>query len=533
MITQELADEYMPDRCVRAWGLSLEHFPKYELSDHPDAMGLARKVKYHFYNRINRIAQEEINTYYHLVRKARVKVNGDHINDIITDEQCDILLHMLQNTYSEYRSLVSDQIELIVETMLPNHDPKSAGFLALWLDQKGRDRGRDGRIILRSGKGIRKMFPCLTDKEIETLNDEYRHEFSVKELIIHSGQTRADFARAKHGPIGKLENPDTSSSRKFLGNSCMRYDFIDTRKLPMQPTEAYASGDFTVYWTEDTSGKICSNVIVYDRQDNNQIAAPIYGVCEKSIDTLQELLSEKGISLFTNFNGKSWSGARLLRFDHDDGEYVGPYLDVQPQILSTSACGNYLIVDRHGDISGTTYQGILYGDGQKCSHCGDSIRRGNEYYYNHDTYCSDCYNDLIRQCSYCGDDTEVDECTRVQTENSDYEQYCEHCTNQHTIVTSIGETWLEEHTRVTANGDTISIDEYDNSYFTSDWDGEIYPDHNLATLENGDSVSITEAANHPDYYLCDDSGLWKERPDDNSDDNNSDDNNPSTPITES
>ena len=528
MITQELADEYMPERCVRSWGLALAQFPRYDLGDHPDPLGLARRVRNHFYNRINRIAQEEIDTYYHLIRKARVRVNNDYLENTITEEQCETLLYMLRNTYSEYRSLISDQIELIVETMLPNHDPKSAGFLVLWLDQKGRDRGRDGRITLRSGKGLRKMFPCLTDKEIETLNDEYRHEFSVKELTIHSGQTRADFARAKHGPIGKLENPDTSSGRKFLGNSCMRYDFIDTRRLPMQPTEAYASGDFTVYWTEDTSGKICSNVIVYDRQKDNQIAAPIYGVCEKSIDVLQELLSEKGVELYTHFNGKRWTSARLLRFDHDDGEYIGPYLDVQPQTLSQTCCGKYLFVDPHGSISGTTYQGILYGDGQTCAHCDDSICRGNEYYYNDETYCSDCYHDRIRQCSYCGDDTEVDNCTTVQTEVSDYEEYCEYCTNQHTIVTSSGETWLESDTRVTANNDVISVDEYDASYFTSDWDGEIYPDYTQASLENGDSVSTTEAANHPDYYFCDDTGLWKEKPDDNSDDNDQ-----TTTITES
>jgi len=296
----------------------------------------------------------------------------------------------------------------------------------------------------------------------------------------------------------------------------------------MQPTEAYASGDFTVYWTEDNSGKICSNVIVYDGSENKPVAAPIYGVCEKSIDTLQELLSEKGIEPYAYHGGRGWSGARLLRFDHGDGEYIGPYLDVQPQSLSHGACGKYLVISRNGDISGTTYQGILYGDGQSCAHCDDSISRGNEYYFNDETYCSDCYHDRVRQCSYCGDDTANHECTTVQTECSDYEEYCECCTNQHTVITSSGETWLEQDTRVTANNAVISIDEYNASYFTSDWDGEVYPDHQTAPLENGDVVSMTEAANHDDYYYCEDSGLWKERPDDNSDDNN-----PSTPITES
>ena len=95
MITRELADEYMPDRCVRAWGLSLKQFPRYYLGDHPDPLGLARRVRNHFYSRVNRIAQEEVDTYSHWVRRARIRVNNDYADDLITEEQFDTLLHML------------------------------------------------------------------------------------------------------------------------------------------------------------------------------------------------------------------------------------------------------------------------------------------------------------------------------------------------------------------------------------------------------------------------------------------------------
>jgi hypothetical protein len=78
MITQELANEYMPERCVRSWGLALAQFPKYDLTDEPDPLGLARRVRQHFYSRISGIAAEEIDNYYYAVRKARTKVNDDY-----------------------------------------------------------------------------------------------------------------------------------------------------------------------------------------------------------------------------------------------------------------------------------------------------------------------------------------------------------------------------------------------------------------------------------------------------------------------
>ena len=117
--------------------------------------------------------------------------------------------------------------------------------------------------------------------------------------------------------------------------------------------------------------------------------------------------------------------------------------------------------------------------------------------------------------------------TTVQTASSDYEEYCPHCVAQNTVITNSGETWLEEDTRETAEGWTISCDDYDSDYFTSDWDGEIYPNDLQAELENGDLVAGSELLDNGNYYYCDADGVWKEKTDDNDDDN------PTTPNTES
>ena len=518
MISYDLADRFIPEIKVRDWHRAARLFPDYAVNSSPDHLGLARRVKTWLEPRIKRIALEELDEMYYAMRRAKQEIYVAAEDNTISHEDTCTLIYMLRELFEDRKLYMLQSIELIHSVMLPNVEPKSAGFMVLWPDQKGRHKGREGRIMVRSGKGIRRMFPCLSDKEVEMLNDAYRHEFSIKELTIKSGQTRADFAHAKHGTIGKVENPDTSHARKNLNNSCMRYDFTDRHRLTHQPTEAYASGDFTIYWTEDDKGHICSNCIVYDGSEKGTVAAPIYGVCEKSMDKLQDHLSDLGIEMYSYHNNKSWQGAKLLRFDHSEDEYIAPYLDVAPQSLRTSCDGKFLVVDRCGEISATTYQGILYGSSQTCDICDDGIRRDAQMHFNDNVYCQDCYSDNISQCSYCGDDEANDEMTTVQTATSDYEQYCPHCVAQHTVVTNNGETWLEEDTILTADGLTISCDDYNSDYFTSDWDNGIYINDLLETLENGDIVAASELVDNGNYYYCDTDCVWKEKTDDDDDD---------------
>ena len=313
MISYDLADRFIPEIRVRDWHRATRLFPDYDVHSSPDHLGLARRVKTWLEPRIKRIALEELDEMYYAMRRAKQEVYVAAEDRTISTDEAETLIYMLRELFEDRKLYLLQSIELIHSVMLPNVEPKSAGFMVLWPDQKGRYKGREGRIMVRSGKGIRRMFPCLSDKEVEMLNDAYRHEFSIKELTIKSGQSRADFAHAKHGTIGKVENPDTSHARKNLNNSCMRYDFTDRHRLTHQPTEAYA--------------------------------APIYGVCEKSMDKLQDHLSDLGIEMYSYHNNKSWQGAKLLRFDHSEDEFIAPYLDVAPQSLRASCDGKFLVVD--------------------------------------------------------------------------------------------------------------------------------------------------------------------------------------------
>jgi len=523
MISYDLADRYIPEISLRPWDKTLKSFPDYSIVSDPPSLGLARRVKNWIEPRIQRLANQELDQMYYTLRQAKRDCWEAAEAGDITEQEADTLIYMMTAMSRNYRYYVPLAIQLILSAMLPNVEPASAGFMVLWPDQKGRNKGREGRIMVRGGKGIRRMFPCLSDKEIEILNDAYRHEFSVRELTLKSGQSRANFAHAYHSPMGKLENPDTTSARKNLGNSCMRYNFTDTRQLRFQPTEAYGSGDFTIYWTEDAKGLICSRCVVLTAKETPR-AAPIYGVCEKSLDMIQTALEANGTELY-NSRHSNWEGGRLLRFDHDEGEYIAPYLDVMPQSLNEDAHDDkYLIIDAGGDINASSYQGILYGSSCRCESCGDNVTQYDSMSHDGDTYCQDCYYERVTSCEYCGDDTDNDDIIRVQTMNGE-ENWCNHCGRNHTEVTDSGERWHDEFVMSTAHSVTISQEEYDDDHFTSDWDLQIYPHSEMADIEDGSIVGLSEVSDNPDYFYCNDSEIWKEKTDDND--------NPTTLHTES
>ena len=519
MVTRNVADLFIPETGIRNWGKSVELFPSYDLKEDVSNLGLARRVKQWFHTEIKRIVDLEVDTMYYKKRRALQSISDQAEQGLLSQDEAEELEFMINTMFMAKRTLVAQQIEFVLNTMLPNCDPLSAGFMVLWCNQRGRDKGREGRITLRSGKGIRRMFPCLDDKEIEELNDKYRHEFSVRELTLKWGQTRENFAHAYHHEMGKLENPTTCYQRKNLGNSCMRYNFKDrphAQNLPMQPTEAYASGDFTIYWTEDEKGLVCSRCVVRDAGvagNTPPMAAPIYGVCEKSLDIIEEKLKSIGAELY-NTRTMVWTGARLLRFDLDENEYVAPYLDVQPQYVAEDENDDkYLIIDRAGAINASSYQGILYGANTRCYNCRECVDHNELHNLRGDDYCQDCYYNLVSNCEYCGDDAENDDTQTVHTMNGT-ECWCNHCAHNHTEVTDSGETWHDEYVLLTHNGKTISQEEYDDEYFTSDWDGDIYHTNMMVDYEDGSVISVLEVRGTGFYYYCKDSETWKENDDD-------------------
>jgi hypothetical protein len=70
-----------------------------------------------------------------------------------------------------------------------------------------------------------------------------------------------------------------------------------------------------------------------------------------------------------------------------------------------------------------------------------------------------------------------------------------------------------DDTLQTIDGDVISQRDYDDSYFTSDWDGEVYHIDDLRLTVDGDSVSVSELEASPDkWWKSSEDGLWHRTP---------------------
>ena len=288
----------------------------------------------------------------------------------------------------------------------------------------------------------------------------------------------------------------------------MRYDFDN---LPMHPAEAYASGDFTIVYALDQNDLVAGRCVVYTANQPPQ-AGPIYGVSEQAIDCIQERLELMGTDMMHN---ASWKGAKLRRVEYDGG-FIGPYLDLTPQSLDDM--GDHLVVASRGEIDASQYNGVLGNHHTTCCQCSERLSE-DEYWYSEHTsehYCESCYYDEHVYCDYWQETVHQDQtytCWRVgyggQHESVQVYEGIIHDGGTF-IMCSDHEYWHEDDVMYCEYEDEhISPDSIDE-YFTSDWDGELYPNEIMCTLTDGDVVAKIELDEHTGIWQKNDDGEWEE-----------------------
>lgn len=264
--------------------------------------------------------------------------------------------------------------------------------VSLYQNRADWERGR--RTVLKVGRAVRMVYPHFTDKEVQTWVDKINHKFSPRNYILHTGTSAQDFVHAYTHKQSPYENPRTTSSRKCLADSCMRYDFVGNEGFDWHPVEAYASGDFMIVWTEDDDGRIGSRAVVSIHGDK-WVAGPVYGVCEKSLDMIEEYITSHDGYLFKD--NKDWTGARVCKLDSGDDRYVGPYFDSGECLRDD---GKFFVVDPNGSIGTSDHQGYFeYDDRPMCYSCDC---RGHSDYMTHTedgtVYCEGCYHERFTFC---------------------------------------------------------------------------------------------------------------------------------------
>ena len=366
---------------------------------------------------------------------------------------------------------------------------------------------RDIHTSMRPGKALRTIFPELSDVELEQMVDAFRHAFPVGDYTLKVGSEREDFKKAYAGDQAPYQNIYTTSARKSLANSCMRYDF---GHLPCHPAEAYASGDFKIYWTELPDGRIGSRCVVYFPEEDNPQAGPIYGVDEHSVDIIADKLASEGARLFPS----NWEGARLLRIEHRGEGFIAPYVDGRIQSLYDN--GEYLVVDSAGNIDASDYGGVLASTYAHCYECGCALDEEDTYTSEDgDCYCDCCYHEVYTTCEITHTECRRSDSYEVQREGYrgrvEYIIVCEDVYENDCVETLSHGIWLKDDCLETYDGEWVPSRYSSDTHFTSDWDGQLYPLEWFAETLDGDTVSVTEIEDKKssgENWVTNSDGLW-------------------------
>lgn len=361
----------------------------------------------------------------------------------------------------------------------PRRSSEYKGKISLF--QSAINRDMDKRIAMKPGRAIKYMFPELPDSYIESLVDEFRKDFSEKTLNVTISGSWRDFKRAYSGKQADMENPSTTYSRKSLACSCMRYEFDH---LSAHPAEAYASGDFKIIYTHDDDERIHSRCVVYMKHESGKPqAGPVYGVCEASIDRVEEELRNMKATFYSN---SEWVGAKLKRLEHNgrDDQFIAPYLDVEPRLLKEYN-SEYLMVDNYGNIDASTYSGVLTTGNIQCDNCGDYTHEDDTMYseYLQERMCDDCFHDRHFYCDWISDYVNYDEGVTVYIMTRwgvDTETVSEQNRDDNYFLCSDGKYWHEDDVNWCEDEqEWISPNDMDQ-YFISDVDHELYHQDKMA-----------------------------------------------------
>lgn len=415
-----------------------------------------------------------------------------------------------RDLFSDMRILKDVPAQVRLLCFSPSLSKITPGQISIW---ESNDKLKTNRkTSMKPGRAIRKMFPELTDAELEKVVDAYRAEFPAKKYTLREGREREDFKKAYSGEMERYENIYTTGHRKSLANSCMRYPFDS---LDAHPGEAYASGEFSIFYTVSERGLIGSRCVVWWGKDGRSpVAGPIYGVDETSIDMVQEELDKIGAKLVEN--GHSWLGAQLLDIPDGPHRKILPYLDCSPKFVNES-----LVVSnvRGNGYDLSSYEGSIYPSNHLCcENCGDLIYEGEEEYYNDDVYCEHCFDDRFSYCDHFNEAFPRDEMVEVYQHGTWYRSsrltvHESAVDNGDFIECDSGEIWRAED--VTYVGD-IAVDPADlrDNYFQSDWDGEYHRNETLIEVSckpegPTDTISLDEI--DVNDYEIDEDGVYNKK----------------------
>lgn len=399
-------------------------------------------------------------------------------------------------------------------------DPKvsranGADQIAIYCTAKERHIPK--RVAMKPGKAFRRILGNLPDLIVDKMVDGFKRKFDSAGYEVIWGSERSDFKTAYLGSnYAPMENITFSGFRKSLANSCMRYSFGDG----IHPAEFFASGDFRIiYVKRKDTGAICARSVCRvdsDRTPGKEIVsfAPIYGTNDNAINLIESEYEKRGAVCADE--GDYWQGVRYLYIPMGSDSAYATYQDCGPCSAFLSDCGKYLIADYGSPINLCSTSGFVQIEGRcKCCQCMESLDDDCQTDDNGNNYCDDCYSDRFGYCESCEETFDRDEFTLAYSAGrySPNESYvCPNCLRRHytecTEGRDSGDYWKDDETYETNDGETISVRDYEDSYFTSDFSGQIFDYSERVETDSGESWTESECEDEG-YSLWSD-GVWHE-----------------------
>ena len=258
-----------------------------------------------------------------------------------------------------------------LDFMWPNFEVfGETDFLWVWPNSSARMKGKAGRTKMKPGKVFRALLrDDVSDVEVERLVDLFKETFKKDSYTFHQGKDVESFLHAYTSERGQDRNFPTSSDYKRICDSCMRYDkdHFDTHA---HPVEAYASGDWGIFWVEDNQGRVCARVTYYDKPKSKELG-PIYATNEQAIEFLKSNLPDECSAVCSG----DWDGARLVKIEEEEGVFIAPYLDMHSNVREEM---EYLVLDHCGGIE-HCHEGRYRSLGEFCQWCEEYTQNGVIY----------------------------------------------------------------------------------------------------------------------------------------------------------
>jgi len=442
-------------------------------------------------------ALEDLVSTYHAIAHP---LNYGHAMDRIVAHQIERIAES-RGTTDQQVSQLGSSVARLCEYTCPIVNPDNPELLSIFADPAHIHTGR--RTVGKPAKLLPRLLPMATQKEKEAFAVWWKETIILPRdgLSVKETQDGKEIAAAYTGKQARSSDPSLSARGwKSLAASCMRYDFCD---LPQHPTTVYGSGDFKLYWVENSAGDIAARVIVAIRK-GRFVPGPIYTNSNIAGDLLEKHIAQEkekpreGKSV----DSDTWINCRLVRVECNGG-LIAPYLDQQQDATDTGDSIR-LCSCRNGDFTLDSTQGVVFPEGKyTCEDCGDRMEEDSTYHDDNGTgYCEYCYCERFATCEHCYNATSRDDMVSIlDWRGRPVECACCYCANSGEIdcVEIDGDFYEIESTVSDNDGNFHVIDS--GTYFESDLTGEIHSTDLLHTLPNGNSCTADEAVGTGNWVL--------------------------------